>query len=272
MMSPDFDGHERARWSGRARAYDRSFARLCAHPAEALLDAAGVDKGHHLLDVGTGTGTVAALAAARGASVVAVDAEPSMLEVAATRLPARATVLATLPVLPFPARSFDASVGNFVINHVGNPAAAVAELARVTRPGGRIAVTLWPAPAPTAQRLWGEAFDAAGAERPASLPRLEAAKDFPRTESGLSALLEGAGLAGVRCETVSWTLHIDPDDWWAGPAAGLGTAGLILDHQPPSVVAEVRAAYDEVTAPYRTDDGMLALPTSALLASGGLRH
>ncbi|GAB2613813.1 hypothetical protein Aab01nite_70160 [Paractinoplanes abujensis] len=270
MKSPDFDGHERARWSGRARAYDRSFARLCAHPAETLLDAAGVDKGHHLLDVGTGTGTVAALAVARGASVLAADAEPSMLELAAARLPARTTVLATLPVLPFPARSFDAAVGNFVINHVGNPMAGVAEMARVTRTGGRVAVTLWPTPAPTAQRLWGEAFDAAGAERPASMPRLEAVNDFARTEAGLSALLEEAGLRGVICETVSWTLRIDPDDWWAGPAAGLGTAGLILDHQPPPVVAEVRAAFDEVTAPYRTEDGKLALPAAALLASGAV--
>ncbi|TDO39227.1 class I SAM-dependent methyltransferase [Paractinoplanes brasiliensis] len=271
MKSPEFDGHERARWSGRAVAYDRSFARLCAHPAEALLDAAGVDKGHRLLDVGTGTGTVAALAWARGVSVTAVDAEPSMLDLAATRLPHGATVLATLPVLPFPARSFDAAVGNFVINHVGNPAAGVSEMARVTRPGGRVAVTVWPSPAPTAQRLWGDVFDAAGAERPAALPRLEAANDFPRTGSGLSALLEGAGLTGVTCEVVSWTLRIDPDDWWAGPAAGLSTAGLILEHQPPSVVPEVRAAFDEVTAPYRTDDGRLALPASALLASGS-RH
>ena len=271
MKSPEFDGHERARWAGRAAAYDRSFARLCAHPAAALLEAARVEKGHRLLDAGTGTGTVAALASSQGASVLAVDAEPSMLDIAATRLPAGATVLATLPVLPFPARAFDASVANFVINHVGNPASAVAELARVTRPGGRIAVTVWPSPPPTAQRLWGDVFDAAGAERPAVLPRLDPGNDFPRTEAGVAALLEGAGLTGVSCTTLSWTLHIDPDDWWAGPAAGLSTAGLILEHQPASVVDEVRAAFYQVTAPFRGDDGLLALPATALLAAGS-RH
>jgi SAM-dependent methyltransferase len=271
MKSSEFDGWERARWAGRAAAYDRSFARLCAHPAAALLDAAGVDKGHRLLDVGTGTGTVAALAASRGASVVAVDAEPSMLDLAAKRLPANATVLATLPVLPFPARTFDATVGNFVINHVGNPAAAVAEMARVTRPGGRIALTVWPSPPPTPQRLWGEIFDAAGAERPSTLPRLDPGNDFPRTREGVSALVEGAGLDDVTCTTLSWTLHIDPNDFWAGPAAGLSIAGLVLDHQPPSVIPEVRAAFEEITAPYRTDSGLLALPTTALLAAGS-RH
>ncbi|MBM2617961.1 methyltransferase domain-containing protein [Actinoplanes sp. LDG1-06] len=266
MMSPDFDGHERARWAGRATVYDRSFARLCAHPAEALLDAAGVDKGHRLLDVGTGTGTVAALAAARGATVTAVDAEPSMLDLAAERLPAGATALATLPILPFPAGIFDATVANFVINHVGNPVAAVSELARVTRSRGRVAVTVWPSPPPTAQQLWSSIFDAAGAERPSSLPSLEPAKDFPRTESGLSTLLGAAGLTEVTCTTIAWTLHIAPDDWWAGPAAGLSNAGLILAAQPPSVIAEIRAAFDELTAPYLSDDGLLALPTQALLA------
>lgn len=268
MKSPEFDGYERARWAGRAAAYDRSFARLCAHPAAALLEAAGVEKGHRLLDAGTGTGTVAALASAQGVSVLAVDAEPSMLDIAATRLPAGATVLATLPILPFPARAFDASVANFVINHVGKPASAVAELARVTRPGGRIAVTVWPSPPPTAQRLWSDVFDAAGAERPAGLPRLDAGNDFPRTEKGLAALLEGAGLTEVSCSTLAWTLHIDPDDWWAGPAAGLSTAGLILEHQPASVVDEVRAAFYQVTAPFRGADGLLALPAEALLAAG----
>ncbi|WP_250029226.1 class I SAM-dependent methyltransferase [Paractinoplanes maris] len=271
MKSPEFDGHERARWAGRAAAYDRSFARLCAHPATALLDAAGVDKGRHLLDVGTGTGTVAALAHSWGATVVAVDAEPSMLDVAATRLPTGATVLGNLPVLPFPPRVFDATVGNFVINHVGKPASAVAEMARVTRPGGRVALTVWPSPPPTAQRLWGDIFDAAGAERPSALPRLDPANDFPRTEAGVTTLLENAGLTEVTCTTVSWTLRIDPEDWWAGPAAGLSTAGLILDHQPPTVVAEIRAAFDEVTAPFRGAGGLLGLPASALLAAG-LRH
>ncbi len=268
MKSPEFDGHERARWAGRATAYDRSFARLCAHPATALLDAAGVDKGHRLLDVGTGTGTVAALAHSRGASVLAVDAEPSMLDVAAARLPANATVLATLPVLPFPARIFDATVGNFVINHVGNPAAAVAEMLRVTRPGGRIALTVWPSPSPTAQRLWSEIFDAAGAERPASLPRLDPANDFARTEEGVLTLLEKAGLAEIAATTLTWTLHIHPDDWWAGPAAGLGVPGLIFDHQPSSVIPEIRAAFEDLTAPYLTADGLLALPVKALLTAG----
>jgi SAM-dependent methyltransferase len=263
-----FDDHERARWAGRAGAYERSFARLCAHPAGALLDAAGVAAGTRVLDVGTGPGTVAALAATRGATVVAVDPEPGMLELTAARVPAAELHRAALPVLPFVADSFDAVVANFVINHVGDPAAAVAELRRTARPGGRVAVTVWPFPPATAQQLWGDIFDAAGAERPPRLPRVEPGKDFARSQEGLSALLLAAGLTDVRCTTLTWDLIVDPDDWWSGPANGVATPGLVMEHQPPAAIAGIRAVYDELTAPYRRADGMLALPTAALLAAG----
>ncbi|MCM0674286.1 SAM-dependent methyltransferase, partial [Micromonospora phytophila] len=66
MVSTAFDAHERRRWAGRASAYARSFARLCAHPTAALLDAAQVRAGARVLDAGTGPGTVAALASQRG--------------------------------------------------------------------------------------------------------------------------------------------------------------------------------------------------------------
>src|SRR5580704_13710703 len=83
----DFDAYERRLWAGRATAYERGFARLTAHTAEPLLDAAGVKAGTRMLDVGTGPGVVARAAVARGAQVTAVDAEPSMAEAAARNVP-----------------------------------------------------------------------------------------------------------------------------------------------------------------------------------------
>ncbi|MFG2100620.1 class I SAM-dependent methyltransferase [Micromonospora echinaurantiaca] len=174
-MTTAFDDHERSRWAGRAAAYERSFAALCAHPASSLLDAAGVTAGTRVLDAGTGPGTVAALASARGATVVAVDAEPSMVETARRRVPAAEEVRqAALPHLPFPDDHVDAAVANFVLNHVGDPAAAVTELRRVVSAPDRIAVTIWPYPQPPLQRLWGQIFDAAGtggAARPTASAR-----------------------------------------------------------------------------------------------------
>jgi SAM-dependent methyltransferase len=265
-----FDDHERRRWAGRAAAYERSFAPLCAHPAAALLDAAGVGAGMRVLDAGTGTGTVAALACAGGADVVAVDAEPSMLDVVRRRVPAADVRHAALPDLPFADGHFDAAVANFVVNHVGDPAAAVAELGRVVRPGGRVAVTIWPFPAPPAQRLWGRIFDAAGAERLATMPAVAAAKDFARTAEGLSALLRTVGLTDVHCDALTWTHRTDPDDWWSGPANGIATPGLVMEHQPAGALVRIRQQYDRLTAAYRGDDGLLELPAAALLASAAV--
>ena len=265
-MVTAFDEPERLRWDGGAAAYQRSFGTACAYPAAALLDAAGVAAGWRVLDAGTGPGTVAGLAAARGALVTAVDAEPSMLEVARRRVPAADVRHGVLPDLAFPAGSFDAVVANFVINHVGDPAAAVTELRRVVRPGGRIAVTIWPHPQPPMQRLVLDAFENSGAPRPPSVPQVTADKNFARTPDGLSGLLRQAGLGEVRCTSISWVHRTDPDDWWAGPASGLGSLGVLMKEQSPAVVDRIRSEYDRLAASYLGADGMLDLPTAALLA------
>ena len=264
----ELDLHERRNWAGKAEAYARSFAKLCAHPAGDLLDLAGVGAGSRLLDVGTGSGTVARLGIDRGAKVTAVDAEASMVRLTAGSVPEAEVRLGILPALPLPDGAFDAVVANFVLNHVGDPRAAAAELCRVAAPGGRVAVSIWPQPAGTAQTLWWQAIDAANAPRPTLMPRVAAHLDFERNPTGLTSLLESAGLRDIRCRTITWTLRVDPDDWWSGPAGGLGTAGHVIAAQPPAMVARIRAAFDQLSAPYMDNDGMLALPTAALLAVG----
>jgi len=263
-----FDEHERAQWAGRAEVYRDTLAALCAGPASALLDAAGVAEGVRVLDVGTGSGTVAALAVSRGASVVAVDAEPSMVALAARRVPAASVRLAALPELPFEADTFDAAVANFVVNHVGDPLAALAELGRVVRPGGRVAVTIWPHPQPVAQRLWADIFAAASVARPPDLPRVDAEHDFPRNVEGLSALLRGCGYVSVEGAEISWVHTTDPEAWWDGPAAGIGATGAVLAAQDAATRARVRSQFDLLTAPFAGLDGQLAVPTAAVLVSG----
>ena len=263
----DFDAFERQAWAGRAEAYGRSFGVLCGHTVPKVLDAAGVGPGVRVLDAGTGTGAAAAGAVLRGARVTAVDAEPSMVRRAAQAVPEADVREALLPELPFGEGAFDAVVGNFVLNHVGRPLAALGELRRVTRPGGRIAVTIWPVPPSPGQALLGQALEAAGVARPPGIPMLAPEDDFPRTEDGLAGLLTAAGLAGARCRTLRWDHVVDPEVWWSGPAAGIATIGRIVTAQPPAVVAEIRAHYDRLADAFRTPDGSLRLPHTALLAT-----
>jgi SAM-dependent methyltransferase len=267
MTVTSFDAYERRMWAGRAEAYSRSFAGLCAHPATAVLDAAAAAAGSRVLDVGTGTGTVAALAVHRAAEVIAADAEASMAELARANVPGARVLRAALPDLPFAAAAFDAVVANFVVNHVGDPVAAVTELRRVLRPGGRVAVSVWPQLQPPLQSLWQEVIDAAGLVRPA-IPSVATDKNFDRTPAGLADLLRRAGLGQVVSETVTWQHHVDIEEWWLGPASGLGSLGMVMRGHRPDTVARVKRHYDTLAARYLVGGGQLALPTTALIASG----
>lgn len=265
MSVTSFDAFERLIWAGRAEAFAGSFAQLCAHPVPRLLDAAGVREGLRVLDVGTGTGTVAAAACDRGATVTAVDAEPSMVELAAKAAPAAAVRLAVLPVLPFEDGMFDAVVGNFVLNHVGHPGETLAELRRVVRPGGRLALTIWTNPGAPGQTLLGRAVEAAGVQRPAHLPVLAPEHDFPRSPQGLVDLVHSAGFAEAEGETLRWDHRAEPEVWWSGPASGVAFLGQIVTSQPEEVRAEIKRQFDVLCTEFAGPDGRLVLPHQAVL-------
>lgn len=99
-----------------------------------------------VIDVGTGTGFVAAGLAGRAAGVVGIDNSPAMLAVARDNLEALGADNVTLldgevDALPLPDDSVDVAVANMVLHHAPDPGAMLAEMTRVVRPGGRIAIT-----------------------------------------------------------------------------------------------------------------------------------
>lgn len=111
----------------------------------ALLAAFGREKLGALLDVGTGTGRMAELLAARARHVTALDKSPDMLRIARARLqslPADkvSLVQGDFTSLPFSAADFDTVLFHQVLHYAQDPGIVLAEAARVTREGGRIAV------------------------------------------------------------------------------------------------------------------------------------
>jgi SAM-dependent methyltransferase len=112
-----------------------------------VLDSAQLQKGQSVLDVACGTGAVATGAAARvGAtgSVTGVDNNPGMLAVASAR--SRHEVRwqeADAQMLPFPGRSFDRVICQLGLQYFPDRLAAVREMHRVLRPGGRAVVLVW---------------------------------------------------------------------------------------------------------------------------------
>jgi len=97
--------------------------------------------GDRVLDVATGTGAVAReLLRQKGCAVVGVDQSPEMLAVAREHLPATVELVeASAEDLPFEDVSFDALTVTYLLRYVDDPAATLAELARVVRAGGTVA-------------------------------------------------------------------------------------------------------------------------------------
>jgi SAM-dependent methyltransferase len=134
----ELDLHEGyAQWSA---TYDRPLRLFSIEepPVRRRLDALPPGE---ILDAACGTGRYAAYLAARGHSVIGVDQSPAMLDLARAKLPGRRFVPGQLTDLPLDDASVDAAVCALALVHVPEPARAVAELARVVRPGGRIVIS-----------------------------------------------------------------------------------------------------------------------------------
>ncbi|WP_067432212.1 class I SAM-dependent methyltransferase [Nocardioides jensenii] len=254
-------------WSGLAPAYADTFAHLCAGTIPALLDAAGLAPEHDVLEVGVGSGLLAARIAASGARLTATEPEPDMRAIARTNLPADVEVVAAgLPDLPFGDDAFDTVIANFVVNHVGDPRAGVRELARVTRHGGRVLLTIWPS-TPTAQgTLFTVVLDRAGATPP-TFDTLPTDLDFERSTAGTLGLLGGAGLVDVHAREIALVWRIGPDRFWAGLEAGIGGIGKALLQQDDVTQRRMRAAYDDLSRGL-LDGDELVFPATAILAGG----
>src|SRR5438874_1386963 len=140
-----------------AAVYDRIAAPIQFTPPArdlvALIDAA---TGGVILDVGTGTGVVARHAArAIGASglVVGIDPSPAMLR-ASPAGAARCVVVARAPGIPFRAEVFDAVTAGFVLSHAGDYQAALADMVRVCKAGGRVGISAWGPGANPVGQVW----------------------------------------------------------------------------------------------------------------------
>ena len=122
-------------------------ARLLEPVSELAVAAAGIAPGHRVLDVGCGTGNAAIAAARRGASVVAVDPSPRLLEVASQRARDAGLELtckqAEAASLPAPDAAFDIVLSVFAVIFAPDAEAAARELMRVVRPVGRLVLTTW---------------------------------------------------------------------------------------------------------------------------------
>ncbi|MGH7543928.1 MAG: class I SAM-dependent methyltransferase [Gemmatimonadota bacterium] len=136
----------RRRYDRLAGTYDRRWAAYVDASVRETLRRVDVRDGEAVLDVGCGTGELLAAVAERapGTSLAGVDLSPGMLAVARRKLGGRATLVAgDAGRLPFPDRCFDQVLSSSALHYWPDPGAGLAEIDRVTKPGGRVTITDW---------------------------------------------------------------------------------------------------------------------------------
>ncbi|WP_235562685.1 class I SAM-dependent methyltransferase [Brevundimonas sp. Root1423] len=217
MHQPDIWNDAVLGYETLAEPHTRPFARIA-------LELAGVRPGERLLDVACGTGALTLEAAAEGASVLATDFSPGMVERLAARLAeggydrtgCEARVMDG-QALDLPDGDFDAAFSVFGVMLFPDWEKGLRELHRVVRPGGRVVLVTW-----AHARGAGPAvlFDTARRE---ALPGLEPSPFPPglealRTPQRLEAAIRGAGSAQVRIETIARDWTIESADWLADHA------------------------------------------------------
>src|SRR3954454_20436985 len=121
-------------------SYEETATEL-APAAQDVIDRAEIQPGHDVLDLGTGTGNAAFLAARAGANVTAVDPSRRLLEVARERVKTGTFEVAKAEELPFQEQSFDRVLSLFAVIFTEQPQQAAAEILRVLKPTGKALIT-----------------------------------------------------------------------------------------------------------------------------------
>jgi SAM-dependent methyltransferase len=259
QIDPDaFRAFERAAHDETAEGYRDFFTTVTGYAIEPLLDASGVCAGSRVLDVATGPGMLARGAAIRGASrVVGVDLAPRMIEISAAAHPGIEFRLGDAEALPFEDDSFDVVLCSFGVGHFPRPELALSEFARVSVPGGTVAVSWWDIPA--RHRLNGIFFDAFSEAKAVFPPDVPAGPPVFRfsDDQALSDLLRSAALVGVTVQTFSFEHRLpSADALWNGILNGTVRTAIGIRRQPDDVRARIRAVYDRLLKPYMTGNGV----------------
>jgi len=206
-----------------ADAYSR-FMGIYSEPlAVRFVELLDLQQGQRALDVGCGPGVLTAQLASRlgAAQVVAID--PSTPFVAATRdrVPEAAVHEGSAEELPFPDDDFDLALAQLVVHFMSDPVAGLAEMARVTAPGGLVGASVWDhagnrGPLTT---FWSAARDVD--------PQAPDESGLPGTREGhLARLFARAGLSDLESGSITVTVGFDSfDQWWEPYTMGVGPAG-----------------------------------------------
>ena len=227
---PGDSAREKEQWSSGS-AYEAYVGRWSRQVAREFISWLNVPAKARWADVGCGTAALSStiLEQADPGSVVGVDRSTDFVAfteggMAGTRA---SFVVGDAAALPFARDSFDAAVSGLVLNFVPAPERMVAEMARVTRNGGWIAVYVWDYAGE--MQMMRHFWDAAAELDPAARELDEGARFPVCARDRLSVLFAEAGLAAVETRAIDVETHFrDFDDFWSPFLGGTGPAPTYL--------------------------------------------
>ncbi|MFA7268184.1 MAG: methyltransferase domain-containing protein [Sterolibacterium sp.] len=258
--SPDFD-RRRAKQLERtgfnriaARYAEAAGARATLH--EALLDASELAPGQDLLDLASGPGVLAQAAWLRTASrsrIVACDLAEGMLAESRRRHPGILHAAADAECLPFPAAHFDRVLCGLGLMIFPDEAQALAEMRRVLKPGGRIAVSVWA----TAEQVPLVECALACMRRILPAPKVARPSVFRLGDPArLKASIAAAGFRNIRIEACELRCRFsDASAYWQAFLDLAGGAAASLARLPQETQARLRAEVAGELKPYAEGDG-----------------
>jgi SAM-dependent methyltransferase len=270
-------GFVHAMWAGVADGWgenaDYVDERSAALTAQMLARSAPVP-GDRVLELACGPGGAGLAAAERvgpAGEVVLSDVAAEMTAIAAARAGARGlgnvrTAIRDLERIDEPDAGYDVVLCREGLMFAFAPERAAGEIARVLRPGGRVAAAVW---GTRERNPWlGLVLDAVGAQTGSPVPPPGVPGPFSLADPDrLGALLAGAGLVGVAVEEVPVPLRSPSfEDWWARTSAVAGPVGSLVAGLPGDARAAITARLREAVAAYATPAG-IELPGVSLLAS-----
>lgn len=221
-------------------AYERYMGSWSRSAGDIFLDWLAPHPGLRWIDVGCGSGAFTARLIERcaPAEVHGIDPSEAQLAFAHTRSDAGLARFhqGEASSLPFPNASFDAATMALVIFFVPDPAAGVAEMVRVTCPGGTVAAYAWDIPGGGAplEPIWA-ALRTLGVQ-----PPLPPSADVSRLDA-LHKLWTNAGLEAVATrEIIVSRTFADFDDFWTVTATSSGALGTIIASLPAAEVEQLR--------------------------------
>jgi SAM-dependent methyltransferase len=247
----------------KADAYENFMGRYSRPLGPEFARASRVAPGQRVLDVGCGTGALTTvLSDLVGADRVAgVDPSEPFVEQCREHVPGADIRVGPAEALPFDDGEFDRALSQLVFHFVEDPAASVAEMARVTRPDGVVSACVWDMTGGmTMIRAYWDAVSEAG------VPGRSEVERFGGKPGQLAGLWRDAGLGDVEDSTITVSsAYRDFDELWTTFRAGVGPVGVHAESLEGDALEAVREIFRRNVG---SPDGAFELTATAWFAAG----